>query len=271
MSSARKPTRSAANALLPSKAVTGMQISVRLLKGESAMDDPGFSQFVADAANIKESGRWAAMNEKIVCLAKNPGVGNAWQVQLLGALCFQVFSEYGRLQDARAAERTDPSLLAWRARNLLELSVWSTYFASSRENARRLYEDAGRDAKNVLDVFEHWGQATGQPVDWLSAIADGKNELALRAASEGIASLDARYMRVEDAAGECRLKEMFKTMNKMLSKFAHPTAMQILGVADDEKQSLQRDMFYALGCCFFLGAFSTLENSVPFAPGLVQP
>lgn len=235
------------------------------------MDNQVFSQFVADAANIKESGRWVAMNEKIVCLAKNPGVGNAWQVQLLGALCFQIFSEYQRLQDERAAERIDSSLLAWRARNLLELSVWSTYFARSRENARRLYEDAGRDAKNVLDVFEHWGQAAGQPVDWLSAIADGKNDLSRRAASEGIESLDGRYMRVEGAAGECGLKDMFKTMNKMLSKFAHPTAMQILGMADYEKQSLQRDTFYALGCCFFLGAFSALENSVPFVRDLVQP
>jgi hypothetical protein len=53
-------------------------------------------------------------------------------------------------------------------------------------------------------------------------------------------------------------------MNKMLSKFAHPTAMQILGMADDEKLSLHRDTFYALGCCFFLGAFSALESSVPF-------
>jgi len=185
------------------------------------MDNPVFSQFVADAANIKESGRWAAMNEKIVCLAKNPGVGNAWQVQLLGALCFQVLSEYRHLQGTYSAERNDPSLLAWRARNLLELSVWSTYLARSRENARRLYEDAGRDAKNLLDVFEHWGEAAGQPIDWLSAIADGKNDLSRRAAGEGIGSLDGRYMRVEDAADECGLKDKFKTMNKMLSKFAH--------------------------------------------------
>lgn len=74
-------------------------------------------------------------------------------------------------------------------------------------------------------------------------------------------------MRVEDAADKCGLKDGFTTMNKLLSKFAHPTAMQILGMADDEKQSLQQDIFYALGCCFFVGAFSALENSVLFARG----
>ena len=206
------------------------------------------------------------MNERLVCLAKKPTASNAWEVQLLCGLCFQVLSEYRHLRDAHDANGADPSLLAWRARNLLELSVWSTYIARTRENARRLYEDAGRDAKDVLDVLAHWGEGAGLPVDWLSRIADGKSDLSLRAASEGIESLDDPYLRVEGAAGECGLKDKFKVLNKMLSKFAHPTAMQILGVADEEKQYLQRDTFYALGCCFFLGAFTALENSVRLAP-----
>jgi hypothetical protein len=235
------------------------------------MDDPDLSQFIVDAANIEQSGRWEAMNEKIVCLAKNPGVGNAWRVQLLSGLCFQVFAEYRRLQDARAAERIDPSLVAWRARNLLELSVWSTYFATSHENARRLYEDAGNDVRDVLDNFERWGQTARQPNDWLSAIASGKKDLSRRAASEGIEKLDGRYMRIDVAASKCGLTDTFNPMNKMLSKFAHPTAMQILGIVGDEKQSLQRDWFYALGCCFFLGAFNALECSEPFVREQIQP
>jgi hypothetical protein len=139
--------------------------------------------------------------------------------------------------------------------------VWCTYFARSRENAWRLYEDAGRDVKNLLDAFEHWGKATAEPTDWLSAIADGKSDLSRGAAIEGVGSLDGRFLRVEDAAEECGVRDKYKTMNKMLSKFAHPTAMQILGIADDEKESLQRDMFHALGCCFFVGAFNALEGS----------
>ena len=226
--------------------------------------DYRYSQFIVDAANIKESGRWVAMKEKIDSLAKNPGADNAWRVELLDALCFQVCSEYRRLQAARASEPTDPSLLAWRARNLLELSVWSTYFAKSRENARGLYEDAGRDVTNLLEDFERWGQGAAQTDDWFSTIADGKNDLSRRAASEGIESLDGRYMRVDTAARECGLADKFTTMNKLLSKFAHPTAMQILGNANEEKKLLQRDTFYAHGCCFFVGAFNALESSVPF-------
>jgi hypothetical protein len=233
-------------------------------------DNLKFSRFAINAAEIKESGRWAAINEKIVCLANNSGDGNEWQVALLGALCFQVFTEYHLLQDAYVAERADPSLLAWRARNLLELSVWSTYFVRSRENARRLYEDAGRDAMELLNAFESWGQKAGQPVDWLSAIADGKSGLSGRAASEGIENLSGKYMNVSKAADECGLKEMFITMNKLLSKFAHPTAMQILGMIDENKTRLQRDTFYELGCNFFVGAFNALETSIPFVGDKLQ-
>ena len=90
--------------------------------------DPEFTKFVDDAANIATSGRWAAVNAGIKRLAANPGVGNEWYVQLKGSLYFQVFSEYLHLKKAYEEKQDgDVSLLAWRARNLLELSGWSIY------------------------------------------------------------------------------------------------------------------------------------------------
>jgi hypothetical protein len=219
------------------------------------MSNP-LGEFVVAAANIKEGGRWAAINERIACLAKNPGKGNEWWVQLLGALCFEVFAEYRRLQDARA-KHTDPPLLAWRARNLLELSVWSTYFASSHENARCLYLEAGRDANDLLATFNRWDQSA----DWLATIAEAKSGLSRRAASEGIGNLEEGFMRVASAASQSGLRDMFTVANKMLSKFAHPTAMRILGTVKQEQESLQRDIFYGHGCFFFVGAFSALERA----------
>src|ERR1700732_1829950 len=95
------------------------------------------SRLVDDAAYISTSGRWAAINERIQCLAANPGVDNEWWVQLFGSFCCQIFSEYLSLKRAYEEERGGTSLLAWRARNLLELSVWCLYCSKSRENARR--------------------------------------------------------------------------------------------------------------------------------------
>lgn len=51
--------------------------------------DPEFSKLIDEAADIAASGRWAAVNASIERLAANPGVDNAWWVQLFGssALC----------------------------------------------------------------------------------------------------------------------------------------------------------------------------------------
>lgn len=222
---------------------------------------PEFIKFVDDAANIKTSGRWAAINAKIKRLAAKPGVGNEWYVQLFGSLCYQVFSEYCLLENAYAEKRDrDASLLAWRARNLLELSVWSMYFTKSRENARRLYEDAGRDVLDILGAFEKWGHATVQSTDWLERLATGKQDLSHRAASEGIETLEGSYNRVADAANDCGIKDHYALSFKMLSKFAHPTAMQILGASDEAKYAMQRDYFFSQGCLFFTGAVVALES-----------
>jgi hypothetical protein len=69
-------------------------------------------------------------------------------------------------------------------------------------------------------------------------------------------------MRVEDAASKCGIADHYRIMSKVLSKFVHPTALQILDVVDDSKHELQRDSFFGLGCLFFVGAFSTMENLV---------
>src|SRR4051812_10108838 len=131
---------------------------------------PEFAKLVEDATNIAASGRWEAVNERIKELAANPGNEDDGWVQLFSSLCFQVFSEYLLLRRSYEKKHDDSSLLAWRARNLLELSVWCLYCSKSRENARRLYEDAGRDALGLFSAFTKWGIATAQDPDWLDLL-----------------------------------------------------------------------------------------------------
>lgn len=236
------------------------------------MDNPAFSNFIDDAALVKDSGRWAALNARILQMAAGPGPGNEWCVQLFGQLCYQVLSEYSAIKRAYDEKQNgDATLIAWRARNLLELFVWAAYFAKSRDNARRLYEDAGRDAHELFGIFENWGKTSGQSPDWLDSLAGGKSDLGERANKEGISTLDKRYMRVEAAADTCGLKAYYKALSKMLSKFVHPTALQILGVVDDAKHTLQRDCFFGLGCLFFNRAFVALEGASAISSDYLGP
>jgi hypothetical protein len=230
--------------------------------------DPEFQRLVDAAAEVAASGRWSAVNERIKNLAANLGPDNDWHVQLLGCLCAQIFSEYLALKRAYADERErESSLLAWRARNLLELSVWSLYCAKDRAHSRRLYEDAGRDVLGIYSAFEKWGTATAKEADFLALFSTAKRELSSRAAADGIPSFDGDFKRVNEAAEEVGIGEHFRLSYKMLSKFAHPTAMRILAPPDQPRTALQRDCFFSQGCLYFRGAFDSFEDQLRQSAG----
>jgi hypothetical protein len=140
--------------------------------------------------------------------------------------------------------------------------IWSIYCSKKQENARRLYEDAGRDTIGVFSAFAKWGAATAQAPDFLELFRNAKQDLSSRAAADGIESLDGPYRLVSEAAKECGIGDHFSVSYKVLSKFSHPTAMRILAPPDKGKTALQRDYFFSHGCLFFTGAFASLEGQL---------
>jgi hypothetical protein len=223
--------------------------------------DSELARFVEHAASIAASGRWDAVNDTVKQWAARPKRHDEmWYGELFADLCFRVFHEYSALKEAYVAvpPNEDLALLSWRARNLLELSVWATFCAADRNNARQFFVDLGRDANNLLKAFQTWGEATNQSPDWFQLGLDARDGVANAALARGVASIDGQFTRVADAAGTVGIGHDFTLMNKLLSKFAHPTAMLILG--NSETRKMQKDSVYANGCLFFVGAFTALEN-----------
>jgi hypothetical protein len=216
--------------------------------------DADTSKLIDLAANITASGRWEAVNKRIGHLAADPG--DEWWVRVFVCLYQQVSSEYSLLKFAHQEEQS-AALIAWRARNLLELAVWCFYCEKNRENAHRLYEDAGRDVRGLIDVFAEWAGAIGQDPQFRGA----KQDLLQRAADHGVDSIDGPYKKVGDAAEECGLRDVYRAAYRMLSKFAHPTAMQIIALPNEAQTTLQRDVFFGQGCMFFAGAFGAIERA----------
>lgn len=223
--------------------------------------DTDFEQMVHLALQISTSGRWEAINEKVRALAQAPGMRPPWWIQVMGGLLSKAFAEYLSLKRS-FDHKGEPSLLAWRARNLLELSIWSHYCSKTEEHARRLYEDAGRDEIGIYEEFSKWGTATSKDQDFLDLFSEASKNLEQRAKNEGISSLDGKFKEVADAAKELGLGHHYKLSNRMLSKFAHPTALSILSVANQKTEQEQRELFFAFGCLFFVGAFTFIESQL---------
>lgn len=127
--------------------------------------------------------------------------------------------------------------VAWLARNLLELAIWSEYCAQSEENAKEFQLDAARDAYDALDVPD--GLISKQ------SFAPVRQELIDKAKTDGF-DIEDSYTRVATAAKKLNRGGFFKHMNKTFSKFAHPTALAIVYNPNDE-EPLLRQKFYAIG------------------------
>jgi len=217
---------------------------------------------ICEAEEIKASGRWAALNQKIEQLADNPNGYGSWQVKVFADLSFKNFSEYLALKKAYEDEtEADLSLLAWRARNLLEVSVWSAYCASSEGNAWIFYEDAGKDILDLHDAYRKWGEAVSIATEWIVSIEKSKNSLADIAEKKGVV-LDGPYQRISKVAKQCNMEQHFKLSYKELSKFAHPTSMLILANYELGKIDGLKQHFYGDGCMFFVGAFNQLDGAL---------
>ncbi len=119
---------------------------------------------------------------------------------------------------------------AWIARNLLELLVWVKYCGLSREKAWRFHEDALRDGKGLMESYEKICEVAGigNPTSIMTAqtIKDVSSEHL------GLEDIDAKYLAVAAAAKVegVDLGDQFAHFFRVISKFAHPTALLVHGI-----------------------------------------
>ncbi len=127
--------------------------------------------------------------------------------------------------------------VAWLARNLVELALWCEYCGQSKENARELLLDSARDAYDSINIPDGVvSQASFQEV---------QQELLNKAETDGF-DIKKKYTDVGTVAKNLGMSIRFKYLNKMLSKFAHPTALAILST-DSNVHNLLRQKFYEIG------------------------
>jgi len=129
----------------------------------------------------------------------------------------------------KAASEKDIQYAAFALRNLLELLVWGTYCSVSKENASRLRQDSARDAVGMVRAIEAMPTNIETIAAFEQSISTARVALQSFAAVAGIESTDDDFCPVSKAALSLdpQLATLFRSLNKFLSKFVHPTAMSI--------------------------------------------
>lgn len=138
--------------------------------------------------------------------------------------------------------------IAFGARALLELCVWTTYCQVSTENARTFYDDKFRDGMDLYDAlgrllsqFLGFAQLPEAP-SLIAQLEKAKAALAALAASAGAAPPTENYTQVADAAKAAGLSGFYGSLNKLLSKLAHPTAMMVLSYIPRSDENALNDI-----------------------------
>ena len=119
----------------------------------------------------------------------------------------------------RAYRERRLSAIAWTARNLLELYVWTNYCCASEDNAKTFDEDSARDVVDLMKIAHLLETVEAQ--SYLLA----RTKIITDAKAGGFQSIDDGYLRVSAAAESFGFGDIFKMANKALSKFAHPSAL----------------------------------------------
>jgi hypothetical protein len=150
--------------------------------------------------------------------------------------------------------------LAWATRNLLELSVWIDYCNLSEANASKFRDDMMRDLYGLTTAVQRSIEIEAGTPEGL--LQQKLSELAAFAQSKGIEALGDDFTRVSDAAQVLGRQPAFASANKLLSKFAHPTAWAVHAVAYVKADEGYRLMFLGYGVASAINSLIAIRSFV---------
>jgi hypothetical protein len=203
--------------------------------------------------------------------------GDNWYAMTLAQLFANLRSEHSLLwsEAVRPLEHpatwtSQPRLLAWRVRNIVEIVIWISYSLHGKDNARRLYGDKTRDhldlikpIEKLIDVLQKFPVVASTNFDTLLAnLQTCRLDLRTQAEAEGLDDLDESYTELRDAASILgpELKTTFLSIYKFLSKMTHPTALMISTPVSETFFQQAQEALLIIGATFFLIGFLQFET-----------
>lgn len=188
-----------------------------------------------------------------------------WHEDMLHHLVAEVVINVHRIDLLQRHKEQNLPTLAYVVRNLLELNVWIGYCCKSKSNAWRFYEDKWKDGRGLQKTFERLVSAVPkQPnaAEIERALKSFQGTLSRTANEIGVSSLDDDYKRVSEASEELGCRTIFVTLNTVLSKFAHPTAMTVLSFIKEDAFDQIFSVIFVLGVGLAQEANKTINQYI---------
>jgi hypothetical protein len=177
---------------------------------------------------------------------------------IVSALTDATKTNYVTLRKAFADN--DQTLIAWSCRNLLEIAIFTKFALRSKKNANEFAADRLIDGLQIgvaLKKLEmHLNpEVKESPYDKMI------DSFSSQMTDEGITR--TKFLEVRKLAEQVEMLDEFETINKVSSKFIHPTAWSLL-TADigAERFPEARDLFFAYGALYFATVFAEVRPHI---------
>lgn len=156
----------------------------------------------------------------------------------------------------KAFEDDEQTLMAWSCRNLLELVIFTKFVLRSKANAEEFAADRLIDGREI-GVYLRKLEIYLNPKLTVSAFDSVIEKFTNQMSDEGITR--ANYRRAKEVATQVGMLEEYDTVNKVCSKFVHPTAWSLF-TADigSERFPGARNIFYGCGAQYFATIFAEM-------------
>jgi hypothetical protein len=161
----------------------------------------------------------------------------------------------------RAYKERELNYLAWAARNLLELRVWSMYVAKSEQNAWRFHQDQFIDGLTSIRSMDKAADKVGRTVDaefLRSTAAALRVRLKPLADNAGVTEANG-YLSPKLVAREMGIEGEFDVHNTITSKLLHATGFSVLVAGDELSTTNTMDSCFAYAASNALSILDTLN------------
>jgi hypothetical protein len=149
----------------------------------------------------------------------------------------------------KAFEDDEQTLMAWSCRNLLEIAIFTKFALSSKANADEFAADRLIDGLQI-GISLRKLELHLNPGLTVSALDEVIERFEKQMSDEGVTRVT--YQTARELAKRVEMSEDYETLNKVCSKFVHPTSWSLF-TADlgSERFPEARDIFYGCGAQYF--------------------
>jgi len=172
------------------------------------------------------------------------------------ALCKAAEQNYKDLQNAY--DRQDKVRAAWTCRNLMEIALYMKFVLQSKENAKEFAEDRLIDGSDVAIALKKLlAELNASDPSLEATIERIENQMV----SEGVTRTTYRSARY--ITKQLNLKAEYGNMNRLCSKFVHPTAWSLFEADQGpDKFPGAEEIFYVYGAKYFDMLFAEIQAHV---------